>query len=142
SYVGLQDAYIHLYRTTKSDEWNYQFVIDAFDTGPSTQPKKQTEFELDLEKIKLADVRFHMDDAWAGIDYDIDIGGLLLDADEVDFKKKTVKINVVDLEKGLVSIRDYETAEGYVRKPRTKTIDTTPFNKGNWLLSTKKLSLE
>lgn len=141
-YIGLEDAYVHLYRTTKSDEWNYQFIIDAFDTGPSTSPKKQTEFEIDLEKVRLDNVRFHMDDAWAGMDYDIDIGGFLLDADEVDLKKKMVKINVVELEKGLVNIRDYETAEGYVRKPKTKAIDTTPFNKANWLFSAKKLSLE
>lgn len=141
-YVGLEDAYVHVYRTTKSDEWNYQFIMDAFDTGPSQKPKKQSEFEIDLEKIRLNNVRFHMDDTWGGVDYDIDVGGLLLDADEVDLKKKMVKINVVELEKGLVHIRDYETAEGYVRKPKTGTIDTTPFNKDNWLFSAKKLSLE
>lgn len=74
SYVGLKDAYAHLYRTTKSNEWNYQFIIDAFDTGPKDKTKKQNELEIDLEKVELANVRFHMDDAWSGSDYDIDIG--------------------------------------------------------------------
>lgn len=140
-YIGLDDAYIHLYRTTKSDEWNYQFIADAFSTAPSRKPKKQTEFEIGLKKIQLDKVRFHMDDAWGGVDYDIDVGSLLLDADDVDMRKKTVKINVVELEEALVNIRDYETAEGYVRKPRIKAIDTTPFNKAGWTFSAKKLSL-
>ena len=142
SYVGLKDAYAHLYRTTKSNEWNYQFIIDAFDTGPKDKTKKQNEFELDLEKLELDNVRFHLDDAWAGSDYDIDVGSLLLDADEVDLKRRVLKINVLELEKAFVNIRDYDVAEGYVRKPKNNEIDTTPFNKGNWLLSAKKLSLE
>ena len=86
-YIGLHNTYAHLYRTAKSDKWNYQFIIDAFDTGVRDTTKKQNEFELDLEKVDLQHVRFHMDDSWVGSDFDIDLGSLQLDADEIDLKK-------------------------------------------------------
>ncbi len=142
-YVQLKDAYVHLYRTTQSDEWNYQFIVDALDSGPKKKKKSNTtgDFEIDLEKVKLQNVRFHMDDAWSGSDFDMDVGNLLVDADEVNLKKKNVKLNVITLEKVHILVKDYETAKGYIRKVRQTLIDTTAFNPLNWQFSVKKITL-
>lgn len=88
TYIGLHDAYGHLYRTATSKEWNYQFVIDAFDKGKSDKTTKQNEFELDLKHLDLQRVRFHMDDAWVGSDMDFDVGSFQLQGKELDLKKK------------------------------------------------------
>ncbi|HTN45611.1 MAG TPA: translocation/assembly module TamB domain-containing protein [Flavipsychrobacter sp.] len=141
-YVGLKDAYAHLYRTTRSDVWNYQFIVDAFDTGPQKKKTGKTELELDLEKIVLQQVRFHMDDAWGGSDYDIDVGSLLLDADELNIQKKLLAINVLEVSGLKFHMRDYEVAEGYVKRKKVRTIDLTPFNKELWVVKANKLSLE
>jgi len=142
-YVGLHDAYGHLYRTATSDVWNYQFVVDAFDPGkPDTAtPKKQNDFEIDLEKVDIRNVRFHMDDAWVGSDYDIDLGNVQLAADDIDLKKKRIKIESLLVENTLVSIRDYVGGRPPRPKKKTQTIDTTAFNTDNWAVSAQKLQL-
>jgi hypothetical protein len=65
TYLGLHHAYGHLVRKANSDQWNYQFVIDAFNTGSRDSTKSENEFELDLKHLDLLDVRFHSTDAWA-----------------------------------------------------------------------------
>lgn len=142
SYVGLKDAYVHLYRTNQSKEWNYQFIIDAFDTGPKKKKQPKNDFEIDIDKVALSNVKFHMDDAWGGSDYDIDMGNFLLDADKLDLKNRKVAINVLEIEQVLVSIREYEVAKGYQRKPKVHHIDTTAFNPDLWAVSAKRLSLK
>lgn len=140
-YVGLHDAYGHLYRTGKSKTWNYQFVIDAFDTGKKDSTKKQNEFELDLEKVDIKNTRFHMDDAWVGSDFDIDLGNVQVDADDIDIKRKRIDINSVLVENSVVAIKDYEGGRPKRTHKRVKTVDTTAFNPAGWLVSAKKLDL-
>lgn len=140
SYIGLHQAYAHLYRTKNSADWNYQFIIDAFGSNKKSTTKKQNDFEIDLRKIDIKDFRFHMDDAWVGNDLDIDVGNLQLDADELGIKKKKMDINSILIENANVASRDY--AGG---KPKTKrkpfVIDNSPFNTDGWQLTAKKITL-
>jgi len=139
-YIGLHNAYAHLYRNAATKDWNYQFIADAFDTGPSKKQKDTAQFELDLKKIDLQNVRFHMDDAWIGSDMDFDVGSLTLDANNIDLRKHIIDIDAVDINKTAVIMRDYIGG----RPPKPKIIlpiDTTPFNDGKWLVKAKSLSL-
>ena len=138
-YIGLHNTYAHLYRTAKSDKWNYQFIIDAFDTGVRDTTKKQNEFELDLEKVDLQNVRFHMDDSWVGSDFDIDLGSLQLDADEIDLKKRVIDVNSLRIDQVFISMRDYASSSLREVKKRVKVLDTTAFNKGHWQVNAKEV---
>ncbi len=143
-YIGLHKAYAHLYRTRASDEWNFQFVVDAFDTGKRDSTKKQNEFELDLEKVDIRQVRFKMEDAWAGSDMNIGIGNLQLDAKEIDLKKKVIDINSLDINYVVFGMRQY--VGGKPKKAKTdsalKVIDTTAFNPDKWMVRANKLDLQ
>ncbi|HRO41704.1 MAG TPA: translocation/assembly module TamB domain-containing protein [Flavipsychrobacter sp.] len=140
-YIGLHNAFGHLYRTGTSDRWNYQFIVDAFDTGTKDTTKKQNEFELDLEKVDLRNVRFHMDDAWVGSDYDIDLGNVQIDAKEIDLKKKSINVNSILIEGTTVSIKDYDGGRPKTVKRKIKTVDTTAFNAANWQVTASKIKL-
>jgi hypothetical protein len=146
TYIGLHDAYAHLYRKANSKTWNYQFVVDAFDTGKkdTTTTKKQNEFELDLEKVDIQRMRFHMDDAWVGSDMDIDVESFAVDADEIDLKKRRIDVNTIAGKGIAFVIREY--TGGRPPKPKTalkpKAIDTTAFNQGGWLVNINKVTLE
>jgi hypothetical protein len=143
SYIGLHNAYAHLYRNKNSDEWNYQFIIDAFDSGPSTDTttKKKNDFEIDLKKLDIHHVRFHMDDAWVGKNTDIDIGDLQLDAEKLDLKNKKIDVNKIDVEGFAIYLDDYEG--GRPPKPKVaKLADTTAFNPDNWNINFDKILLK
>ncbi|WP_123985210.1 translocation/assembly module TamB domain-containing protein [Taibaiella soli] len=143
SYVGLHGAYANLYRKKNSAEWNYQFIIDAF-SGPKKSTGKKSDFEIDLKKVDLKNVRFRMDDAWEGVNMDFDVGSLDVDADKVDLKKKLLDVNNIDLKQFSMVYYDYEAGKPKDpnRKKKKKEIDTTAFNTGNWLVSLKKLQLD
>ncbi len=113
TYMGLHHTYGHLYRRAKSAEWNYQFVVDAFNTGKKDTTKAQNEFELDLRHLDLEDVRFHSDDAWGGSDMDIDVGSLALDGKELDLKKR-----VIDLDR--IRIGEYESGDARLRSRKAE----------------------
>lgn len=146
TYVVLENAYVNLNRKRESDKWNYQFIIDAFDTGPSKQPKKQAEFEIDLKKVQLENVRFMMDDAWVGSDMDFIVGSFELDARKIDFKQRLININKIAFENTHTLFRDYEGGRPHkvkVKGPAASDIfDTTAFNADNWKIDIDELQLK
>lgn len=143
SYIGLHGAYANLYRKKNSGEWNYQFIIDAF-SGPKKTTGKKSDFEVDLKKVDLKNIRFRMDDAWEGVNMDFDVGSLDVSADKIDLKKKLLDVNNIDLKAFSMAYYDYEAGKPKDpnRKKKKKEIDTTAFNTDNWLIHLKKLQLE
>lgn len=143
-YAGLKNTYAHLYRKHNSSDWNYQFIIDAFDTGPSTKKKKDTSssnFEIDLEKVALENVRFHMDDAWVGSDMDFDVGNAIIAANEINFNKKLIDLDKIAFEKVAIVFRDYDGGRP-PRPKKPKVIDSTAFNTDNWAVKLNTLKLK
>ena len=154
-YLGLRDVYANLRRTPTSDVWNYQFIIDAFDTGPKDKTKKKNEFKLDLEKLDLRRVRFNSVDGWAGRDSYFELASLQLDADEVDLTKRRADISRIVAEKPVVRMRGYKggrtSDSAWVANRAAKRladsikwggrtpIDTTAFNPGGWNINVDRL---
>lgn len=143
-YVGLHDAYANMYRTAKSDEWNYQFIVNAFSTG---EKKKDTtsggSFNIDLEEVDLKNIRFNMNDAWVGSDMNFEVGTFSIEADVLDLEKKVIAIDEIAATGTKVILRDYEG--GRPPKPKAPTsniIDTTPFNPDSWKISLGSIDLE
>lgn len=141
-YVGLEHAYVHLYRKANSKIWNYAFIEDAFSSSDTTSSnKKSAPLQIDLKKILLDDIRFHFDDAWIGYDYDIDIGSFAGNVDDIDFKKKNISVSRVDIKGASVRLRDYKGG----RPPQPKVadiIDSTPFNTGLWKVNIQNILLD
>lgn len=154
-YLGLRDVYANLRRTPTSDVWNYQFIIDAFDTGPRDKTKPKNEFRLDLEKLDLRRVRFSSVDGWVGKDAYYAVESLELDADEVDLRKRRADISSIVVTKPVVQMRGYKggrTSDSvWVAKRAAKRladsiawggrkpVDTTPFNPGRWNVNINRL---
>ncbi len=142
-YAGLKNTYVHLYRTAQSPDWNYQFIIDAFDTGKKdTTVQTREPFEIDLEKITLDQVRFHMDDAWVGSDINLDVGEVMLNIKILDIKQKTLDIDEISIDGTTVYVGSYPGGKPKSTLPGAPYIDTTPFNPAMWSVSVNKLALE
>lgn len=143
-YIGLSNSYVHLYRSARSNEWNYAFIEEAF-SSPNPKKKKQANqpFYLDLEKVQLDNVRFHMDDAWGGYDYDIDIADFATSVDKLDMKRKLLDIDFIRLGGSSVRIRDY--VGGKPPSPKRTgpaPIDTTAFNPDHWQVHIRNIGFD
>lgn len=142
-YLGLHDAFVQLKRPEDKPTWNYQFVLDAFDSGPSKKPKQKNDFDLDLKHLDLKNVRFHSTDAWAGSDMNIDVGSFLLDGRKISLISKELELNRLAIVGANISLRDYKGGRPSQPKPTPATpIDTTAFNPDNWRIHVANLDLK
>ena len=103
-YVSLKDAYAHLYREADSKDWNYDFIAEAFSTPQTKENPEGKPFEFDLEKVKLENVRFHMDDRWIGEDMYYDIGTANINSDGLNFKNKTINVKSIEISRSQVAL--------------------------------------
>ena len=143
-YFGLKNSYVHLYRSATSNAWNSDFIADAFSTpGSKKDTVKSKPLELDLKKIELEHVRFHMDDKWVGQDLDFDVGDFTLNTNGLDFNRRMLDVSDILIKNTVVSVGIYKGG-----KPRTKhnldleDFDPTPFNPDMWAAKAGKISLE
>lgn len=144
SYVGLKNAIVNLNRKRTSDQWNYQFVIDAF-ASKESKPKKKKEgkLDLDLRDVELQAVRFNMVDEWTGSDMVGEVKDFDLNARKIDFEKRIIDVRSIKGNEVLFGLRDYKGG----RPPQKKSnaapvIDTTAFNPELWKISLDELVLE
>ncbi len=104
-FIGLEDAVINLKR--KDSIWNYQFIVDYFDSPTSTK-KKKSSFILDLKKIDLKNIRFVSADLWTGDITSVQVASLNIDADKIDLIKNSFSINSVVLNKPMVILQSLQ----------------------------------
>ncbi len=140
-YIGLKNTFVRLDRKDTSSAWNYDFIVDAF-SSPKSTTKKQNDFQIDLKKVDLENIRFRMDDAWTGNDLDIDAGSMVLNADDLDLKKKVLKISNIAIGNGSVYVGSYHGGKPQKAKRKSELVDTTAFNPEKWVLSADKVSLD
>ncbi len=145
-YLGLENAYAHLYRTPESKIWNYAFIEDAFSTNTKDTSKGKT-IKFDLKKVALENVRIHMDDQWVGENLDFDVSSLALNAKELDFDKKLITVDDIAIRNSDVSVKEYKG--GRPKKVVVDTVDNGPddvesptiYNVDKWLVKVNGLSL-
>lgn len=138
-YIGLKDVYAHLYRKRNSNEWNYQFILDAF--ASDKKSGKQQDVAFHLERIHLDNIRFHMDDAWVGLDYDMDLDNCSVVAKDIDMKKKLIKLDNILVDAFALHYYDYEGGRPPTPK-KPKIIDTTAFNPDLWQVTIGKFDIK
>ena len=96
----IRDLYLEhtsVYLNRKDSTWNYAFLTDYF-SSPSTSKQKKETIELILEKAKLTDVHIIQKDDWRGETMEMRFSYLLLDPKEINFKKKIVRLERLEIE--------------------------------------------
>ena len=101
-YIGLTDAFIHIHRSDSI--WNYQFLADYFGTGDSTDKKS---IELQIRDLEFSRLHLLKQDGWLGEDMEVDLGGLVLNAEQVDLNRKIAVIHLLKFTKPDFAIRSY-----------------------------------
>jgi hypothetical protein len=103
-YIGLQDAVIHLQRS--DSVWNYNFLVTYFSSNKKSTNNKNG-IDLNLEKVELDNVSIRQRDAWRGENMSMQVGMLDLDAREVNFREKRIRINSITIDKPAFALFNY-----------------------------------
>lgn len=144
-YVGLSNTIINLNRTDSI--WNYQFLIDYFDS-PSTGKKKKQGLQLDLKVVEIENLRFNKIDGWRGIDLIASVGKLDVDAKDIDFNGKKIDINTIKLVTPLFAQNNYTGNRdklGIKKIPSVDTVTIPPkykWNNDEWVININEITLK
>jgi hypothetical protein len=101
-YIGLDETYIHVHRS--DSVWNYQFLADYFGAGP---PGSKKTIQLELRDIDISKLHLLKEDGWGGEDMELYLGGLTLDAEQLNITRKTAIIHLLKFTKPDFAIRSY-----------------------------------
>jgi hypothetical protein len=145
-YIGLKNAYIHLQRT--DSVWRHQFLLDYFSTPASKNSNsKNQNINIALKELDLKNITFKQTDAWLGQDMTLSFASLYTNPKTVDFAKKIIEINSIEINKPYFALRSYKR-----NKPRRKRLKISPvikqidsseldWNPEKWNIVANKISL-
>lgn len=142
-YIGLQDAVIHLNR--RDSVWNYNFIMDYF-TGPAPASTNQKNINLNLRTVEFDNIFLIQRDEWRGEDMTASIKSLDVNADEINFDKRLIRINTINLDQPYFSIYDYpgrrpprDTSIAVVEEEIINDTNNLRWNPGKWDVAINKM---
>jgi len=139
-YIGLTDATIKMKR--KDSVWNYQFMADYFSSSDTSSQKSS--IQINLKDIELTRIHLLKKDEWRGEDMELQLSGLSVDAEQIDFKKKIARLNKLDFTEPQFSITNYPGNRPPL-PPSIETIINDPkhlrWNAGDWDISVAHSSI-
>ncbi|MCW3111649.1 MAG: hypothetical protein JWR18_45 [Segetibacter sp.] len=140
-YVGLEDAYVNMYR--KDSIWNYQFLVDYFSPTTPKDKKKKSNLKFNLKKLDFKNIAFVKRDAWVGNIMEVRAANLQLEANEINIDKNLLDIKQIDLDRPVFSITDFKGLRPPVVKKEQPKADTALyFNAGDMRLTVAKINIK
>jgi hypothetical protein len=142
-YASLSNTVVNLKRTDSI--WNYQFLVDYFDS-PGTGKKKKQGLQLDLKVIEIENLRFNKIDEWTGQNITAAIKKLDLKANSISFSKKIIDIASINLIQPVFAQSDYDgnkTKLGIVSPAKTKLTIPTKYkwNNDEWVMNVNSITI-
>ncbi|MGH2643587.1 MAG: hypothetical protein ACRDE2_06545, partial [Chitinophagaceae bacterium] len=123
-YIGLQDAVLNLRRLPGDSVWNYQFILDSL-SSPSSSSSGQMP-NIDIKRVNITNIRVNKIDEWEGQNMLISADHILLNARNIDLRKRRVIIRDINLTHPLFVIKNYTAT-----KPAGDTTVFSPENNAN-----------
>lgn len=148
-YIGLQNATLNLRRLPGDSVWNYQFILDAL-SSPSSSGGGQMP-NIDIKKVNITHIRVNKTDAWTGQDMLISADHILLNARNIDLRKRRIIISNISLTHPLFVLENYTptkpssdtTASLALPLPNgEKKSDSLQWNTDHWTLQVAHISLQ
>ncbi len=134
-YIGLEKATIYLHR--KSPVWNYQFILDHFQSKDTSKKNSQT---FNLKKIDCSNIRFIQDDEWIGTTTKFDAKHVLINFNQ--FQNNQVDIEKMVLDKPFYLILDKPgLAPPSKKKKQYPLKNELYFNEGNLRIHAKQIEI-
>jgi len=129
NYVGLKDIYAKIDRTGNDTVYNYQYIINAFVSGPGTTPKDTSAgMKISVDKIVFDNINASFKDNQTGIDFLVQLGHFNTAFKKFDLDKMI--FSLPDIALANVSGHMYQNKPLMVQKPAAvrEAASNQPFN--------------
>lgn len=143
-YIGLKDAYVHLHRS--DSVWKHQFLLDYFSTPASTNKKNKNAINLALREVDLQRILVKQQDEWLGQDMTISLASLNTISKNIDFNKKNIEINSLNINQPYFAIRNYKGNRpkrlvSQIPKPIVTDTSKVDVNNNKWKIFVSAITL-
>ncbi|GAA4466026.1 hypothetical protein GCM10023189_47560 [Nibrella saemangeumensis] len=134
--LQLDNIRLYLKRTLPDTTYNFQFLIDAFDTGDTTTVRDTSAAPLDLSLtlVGFNNVRIRYHDDVVGMDSNFFLDSLRARFNEVNLQKSRYRLDSVRVYGLNATARMYEGV-GTSEETTTPSSDTLDLALGNWKLN-------
>ncbi|GAB3267444.1 translocation/assembly module TamB domain-containing protein [Larkinella harenae] len=131
--IELEKVRVNLNRTLPDTVFNFQYIIDAFDTGGPPQPVDTTAAPLDisLAGITLKDVRIRYKDDVVGAEVGAYVDSLRANFSETDVARSKYHLQTVTIDGLVANTRLYKGIDTPETPPTTSS-DTLDLQLGSW----------
>ncbi len=98
----LTGVHSHIYRNLPDTTYNFTYIINAFASKKTQSPGKEKDtatssLSVDLDKVKLDDIHFRMDDYTGGMRFAVNLDHLDLQIKKIDLGKMLFHIKDLDI---------------------------------------------
>lgn len=138
-YIGLEDAYINMYR--KDSVWNYQFLVDYFSPTTPKDKKKKSNLKFNLKRLDFKNIAVVQKDEWVGNLMEVRAGNLQLEANDINIDKNLLDIKEIDLERPFFSVTSFKGLRPTAAITTAKKASALYFNKGDLRLLVNKINI-
>lgn len=145
-YIGLTDAVVNMNRT--DSVWNYQYLIDYFDSGTKKTSSGKKQLNLDIKILQFKNIRFNQKDKWIGNDITVSFKKLDLFADDINLNTKIIQLNTINLDAPFFSQSDYtgnrppkEKSAAVETVAENKTPPAFQWNNDGWVLKVANIKI-
>jgi translocation and assembly module TamB len=135
--IELEKVSVNLNRTLPDTAFNFQYIIDAFDTGGPTEPADTTATPLDisLSGISLKNVRIRYKDDVVGADVNAYLDSLRANFDKTNVAKSQYHLRDVNVDGLIAKTRLYKGIDTPETPGTSSPGDTLDLKLGNWRLT-------
>lgn len=147
-YAGLEQAKARIHRSPESEQWNFQFVLDAFSPASPRPDSESKPIEFQLRELVFKDLDFQMRDEWLGENLDLSLASFHLDARKVDWNNHIIDIQLLEADRLRFVSLSYEGGAPDLPLPAPPGPDSppdtawSPFNAAGWEIRLAKMAIE
>lgn len=141
--IELENVRVNLNRTLPDTVFNFQYIIDAFDTGGPPQPVDTTAAPMDISLAGaiLKKVRIRYKDDVVGADVGAYMDSLRANFDETDVARSQYHLRTVNLDGLAATVRLYKGIDTPA-PPVTPSSDTLDLKLGSWQVNRARWDVE
>jgi hypothetical protein len=139
-YISLKNVSVNTNRNVQNNKWNYSFIEEAFPPDTTSKNNKKG-FEIAIKKIQVENIKYSEEDAWVGSNMYISIGKGAIDIDTFNETKRKISIKNIELRDPSIELKDYAASPYRIKTKSSNKVDTSSFNKGNWLVAIDQIKI-
>ncbi len=123
--ISLEHAVAQVKRTGTDSSYNFSFLLAQPKTKAASNPS-ESYWDIDLEKVRLNDLRLTLEDEWGGTRGEVVVDELAIDVEDLDLSQQKLVVEQLKLSQAVVNLKTIQKKGPKEQEDRTGTNTDSP----------------